>query len=230
MKKKYIVLAATISLIILLSGCAEQKKPRQNNNEEEIVGIWENTTIFKWTNNGTCCGEKEQQKQEYILDGEVNDTRWVDTGRTRDNNSALPEDGWYITKSSSIYSREEEYRKYICHKGECIFSVTDTRWYQTGAIIIKNISSSRDVSVKRGDSIEWYVVVEPVGDENVDIIFNIYSEGNISLPSFSSHDLKNAYHTGEIELPEEYNISLKLYSGNVTVYVLDEVGYNQLFE
>jgi len=231
MKKGIILLVIAIAFLFLFTGCFEENsKNPVRENEEEPIGYWQNTTDYRWVSNGTCCGEKEQIKEEYILEEKINNTRWMDTGRTRANNSLLPPDTWYPTGQGNIYTREEEFRKYICLGGKCIYSTTDTRWYQTKIMIVENIENSKDISINRGEKEDWYFVVEPSGNETVDITFKVTADGYTDLPFFNSHDLKNAYHSGKVKLPDKYSINIRINSGKINVYVLDELGYRELFD
>lgn len=230
MKKGILILAIAIALLFLSTGCIEEEQQKKITPlPEEPIGFWQNATEYRWVTNGTCCGEKQQIKQEYILQEKINNTRWVDTNRTRDNLSMLPADTWYQTGIGTIYTREEEFRKHICVKGECVYSIVDTRWKQTGVMIVENISKSNDISIVRGETENWYFVIEPVGEEKVDIIFKIVEKGNDKLPIFTSHDMRTEYHSGSVKLPEKYMISIMLNSGKINVYVLDKIAYDELF-
>jgi hypothetical protein len=230
MNKGIFMLAISIALLFLFTGCFEEEQNNKMNPvPEEPIGYWQNTTDYRWISNGTCCGEKEQIKEEYILEEKVNNTRWTDTGRTRANTSMLPPDTWYTTGEGNIYTREEEFRKYICLGGNCAYSVTDTRWYQTGVMVMENINKSKDISINRGNEEEWYIVVEPTGDETADITFRILAQGYDDLPVFMSHDMKTAYHSGKAKLPERYTMSININSGEINVYVLDYLAYEELF-
>lgn len=232
MKKALVVIAVASTLVLLLTGCFGQDPNQTIPIDEQPpvpVGFWQNTTTVRWITNGTCCGEKQQVLREYILNDKVNNTEWKDTGKTRDNFSKLPDDGWYVTGLGNIYTREEEYRKHICFQGKCLYSVTETRWYQTGAMILEGIDRSRDVTVNRGDITEWYFVVEPVGNKTIDISFKVIAQGYDDLPILVTRDLKSIYSSGKTTVPENYSIEIIMNSGTVNVYILDEIGYNELF-
>ena len=226
MKSKEIVIAATLSIVMILTGCFGSNNTQSNANQP--TGTWQNTTNYEWIGNGTCCGEKEMVQQQYIVNGNVQDTRWNETGNVRNNNSALPPDTWYPTGNGNIYSREEEYRKYICLGGQCIYSVNETKWISTGAIIMENISTSKEVTMYRGPNETWYFVVDPVV-KPVTISFVVHAQGRMNLPMFTSNGMVTAYHSGPVSLPLEYTISMNVSSGKVTVYILDEIGYKQMF-
>jgi len=230
MNKGIFILAISIALLFLFTGCFEEEQNNKMNPvPEEPIGYWQNTTEYRWITNGTCCGEKEQRLREYILEDKINHTKWNDTGRTRNNISKLPEDTWYSTGLGNIYAREEEFRKYICYQGQCLYSVTETRWYQTGAMILEGIDKSREVSVNRGEDIEWYFVIEPFGNETIDISFKVLAEGYTDLPILVTKDMKSTYSSGKITLPKKYSIDIIMNSGAVSIYILDEIGYSELF-
>jgi len=230
MKKMIATIAIASILIFSLTGCFGREENQTTPiPDPKPVGYWQNTTEYRWITNGTCCGEKEKILREYILEDKVNHTEWKDTGRTRDNISKLPEDGWYVTGLGNIYAREEEFRKHICYKGKCLYSVTETRWYQTGAMILEGIDRSREVSISRGTEVEWYFVIEPVENKTVDISFKVLAEGYDDLPVLVTRDLKSTYSSGKITLPEKYSIDIIMNSGVVNIYILDEIGYNELF-
>ena len=227
MNKKIIIIVSIISVVMLFSGCFGGGGNQQSQ-VKEPTGEWKDTTDYVWTTNGTCCGEKETMKQEYIVDGDVEKTRWVDTGMTKNNNSMLPPDTWYPTGNGNIYVREEEFRKYICMAGECIPSINETRWLSTGAIVMENISGSKDITINRGPSQTWYFVVDPMS-KPVNISFRVLADGYANLPIFVSNGMVTVYHSGAVVLPEEYMISIRISSGSVTVHILDETGYKQMY-
>jgi len=241
MRKTYAMLIAIIlTSVVFLTGCFEagNKKSNIQNNvvEPEPVGFWNNTTSYRWVSNGTCCGEKEQLLQIYLLDGiSTNETRWIDTNRTRNNLSKLPDDGWYPSGLGDLYSREEYYRQYFPLGGACLYSIKGVRWKPTGIIIMYNINSSKDISVERDKTEdEWFFVVEPVGNRTVDIAFVVSPIGfsNISkddLPVFRTSDMRTEYHSGKTILPDNYLLSIHISSGSVNIYILDEYSYENVF-
>ena len=115
---------------------------------------WADTGEKKWIDDpGNECKEEEQQKQEYrdysCSAGScvytVTDTRWVDTGNTRNkpDGTDCGTDYWADTGEKKWVNdpgneckekeqKEQEYRDYSCTAGSCVYSVTNTRWIDTG--------------------------------------------------------------------------------------------------
>jgi hypothetical protein len=237
MKKKIVLVGASI-ICLILSGCIGSPNPNLGNGaENDDGGIppvaadvdlgWVKTTEFQWVENGTCIGEKEQQQEQHIINDAVVDTRWNDTGNTRDNMSRLSNDGWYPTGNGNLYTREEEYRDYFSIGGSCEFVALRARWVDTGTMVM-DVSESRDIVIDAGEPGTWYFIVEPK-IRPVDIAFRVYVKEGKDLAVMTSHDLQNSYSTGAVDLPAGYTISIDLsYGGEVTVYVLDRLGYEHM--
>jgi hypothetical protein len=95
---------------------------------------------------------------------------------------------------------------------------------------MENLTETKNIIMNPPRNNTWYFVIEPKGDEIVDISFKLNVKGTEDMPTCISSDLRYPYHSGGTELlVEHYAIELKMNSGKIDIYVLDEIGYNLLF-